>query len=217
VPAQLPLPTLLSQALVAFTIEFDNEFEHRMPHRTTSHGGSRQGPWLVSMAMWSNCMQFVGDEGVHVRELEQLARTPTNLNGMERWGYVFVAPDPSDKRPKPPRSSWLIRATQKGRQAQEVWRPLFGEIEKRWQERFGKKDVGQLRESLQTLAGELDPGLPDCLPILQYGLFSNGPDQVKACGIRSPACLPDSCNPALARAARHRHRVRERITPVARH
>jgi hypothetical protein len=27
----LPLPTLLSQALVAFTIESDNEFEHRMP------------------------------------------------------------------------------------------------------------------------------------------------------------------------------------------
>jgi hypothetical protein len=31
--AGLPLPTLLSQALVAFTIEFDNEFERQMPHR----------------------------------------------------------------------------------------------------------------------------------------------------------------------------------------
>jgi len=30
--AGLPLSTLLSQVLVAFTIEFDNEFERRMPH-----------------------------------------------------------------------------------------------------------------------------------------------------------------------------------------
>jgi len=29
------LSTWLSQTLVAFTIEFDNEFEHRMPHRTS--------------------------------------------------------------------------------------------------------------------------------------------------------------------------------------
>ena len=35
IAAGLPLSTLLSQALVAFTIEFDNEFEHQMPHRTT--------------------------------------------------------------------------------------------------------------------------------------------------------------------------------------
>ncbi|HEU5416629.1 MAG TPA: hypothetical protein VFV41_02975 [Streptosporangiaceae bacterium] len=30
----VPLPTPLSQVLVAFTIEADNEFERRMPHRT---------------------------------------------------------------------------------------------------------------------------------------------------------------------------------------
>jgi len=45
----------LSYALVAFTIEFDNEFERQMPHRTTRHRSaarSRNGPWLVSMVMW---------------------------------------------------------------------------------------------------------------------------------------------------------------------
>ena len=48
----VPLPTLLSQALVAYTIEFDNEAEHRMPHRTTRGTGPRlRGVWLVSMAM----------------------------------------------------------------------------------------------------------------------------------------------------------------------
>jgi hypothetical protein len=88
--------------LVAFTIEFDNESERQIAHRTTDHGstsGTRNGPWLVSMATWSNCMKFVGEEGLTVRELERLARTWTNLAGMQRWGYIVVEPDPADPRP----------------------------------------------------------------------------------------------------------------------
>ncbi len=174
-PSPLPLPTLLSQAFVAFTIELDNEFEHQMPHRTSSHGAKDSGPWLASVVMWSTCMRFVGAEGVSVRELERLARTPTNLNGMERWGYVTVAPDPADSRPRPPRSGWVIRATAKGRRAQEIWPPLFPRIEERWRTRFGSETIDQLRESLVGLVRQLDAELPDCLPILGYGLFSRGP------------------------------------------
>ena len=62
----IPLPTLLSHALVAFTIEFDNEFERQMPHRTTNHGsssGSGPAPWLVSMVMWTNCMRLSARKG----------------------------------------------------------------------------------------------------------------------------------------------------------
>jgi DNA-binding MarR family transcriptional regulator len=174
-----PLSTLLSQVLVAFTIEFDNEFEHQIPHRTTNHGstaGSRHSPWLVSLVMWSNCMQFVGEEGVRVGELERLARTRTNLNGMARWGYIVIAPDPADSRPKPPRSDWLIRSTPRGRKAQEIWRPLFGVIEKRWQARFGRDEIDHLREALWALLSQVDIELPDCLPILGYGLFSRAPE-----------------------------------------
>ncbi|MGD0436715.1 MAG: hypothetical protein ABSB86_09625 [Bryobacteraceae bacterium] len=166
----LPLPTLLSQALVAFTIEFDNEFERRMPNWTTNHSpaaGTRQGPWLVSLAMWSNCMQFVGKDGVSIRELENLARTKTNLNGMERWGYIVFEPGLARDR--------LIRATPQGRQAQEVWRPLFSVIEDRWRARFGRNAIDPLRESLRAVITQIDVPLPDCLPILGYGLFSSGP------------------------------------------
>jgi DNA-binding MarR family transcriptional regulator len=193
VSAHLPLPALLSQVLVAFTIEFDNEFEHRMPHRTTNYGsaGSRNDPWLVSLVMWSNCMRFVREQGVSVGELERLARTATNFNGMQRWGYIVIAPDPADRRRKPPRSAWLIRATPKGRQAQEIWRPLFDTIEKRWQERFGKDEIDQLRELLEVIIGRIDADLPDCLPILGYGLFSRGPDRER----RPPACRPGSPQP----------------------
>jgi DNA-binding MarR family transcriptional regulator len=184
--ATLPLPTLLSQTLVAFTIEFDNEAERLMQHRTTRHGakfkptgGSRHAPWLVSMVMWSNCMQFVGEKGVRVRELERLARTNTHLNGMERWGYITVQPDPADERPKPPRSDWVIHAKPGGRAAREVWRPLFGTIEKRWQERFGREEIAQLRDSLMALIKKMDLELPDCLPILGYGLFSARPEETR--------------------------------------
>jgi DNA-binding MarR family transcriptional regulator len=125
--------------------------------------------------MWANCMRFVGEKGVRASELETLARTKTNLDGMRRWGYIVAAPDPADSRPKPPRTAWLIRATSKGRQAQEVWQPLFSVIEKRWQARFGKDEIARLRESLSALNSQFDPALPDCLPILGYGLFSRRP------------------------------------------
>jgi DNA-binding MarR family transcriptional regulator len=186
----LTLPTLLSQVLVAFTIEFDKEAERQLQHRTTRHdvakhastADSPHAPWLVSLAMWSNCMQFVSEEGVTVRELEDRARTKTNLDGMKRWGYIVVEPNPADKRPKPPRSEWIIRATPAGRKAQEVWKPLIGAIEKRWQARFGKDQINQLMESLRALmkkikVSQIDVELPDCLPILGYGLFSRPLDR----------------------------------------
>jgi DNA-binding MarR family transcriptional regulator len=172
-----PLPTLLAHTLVAFTIEFDNQAERQMLHRTTRHGGSAESghaPWLVSLAMCSNCMQFIGEEGLPVGELERRARTKTNLAGMERWGYVVVEPDPSDSRPKPPRSAWLVRATPAGLKAQAIWRPLFGVIEKRWEERFTRDAIEFVRESLGALVSQFDVELPDCLPILGYGLFSKG-------------------------------------------
>ncbi|HKN76052.1 MAG TPA: hypothetical protein VJW94_12815 [Candidatus Acidoferrum sp.] len=170
----MPLPTLLSQALVAFTIEFDNEGERLMQHRTTRYGSkvSPLGPWLTSMVMWMNCLKFLGEKGLTARELENLARTHTNLHGMHRWGYIVIEPDPTDRRPKPPRSAWLIRATPGGRAAQEICRPLFDVIEKRWEDRFGKYAIDELRASLRAIVRQLDPALPDCMPILHYALFN---------------------------------------------
>jgi hypothetical protein len=53
-----------------FPIELDNEFERQVPHRTSKFK-SRDGPWLVSMVMWWNCMRFVGEEGIQADELKQ--------------------------------------------------------------------------------------------------------------------------------------------------
>jgi len=172
---RLPLVTLLSQALVAFIIEFDNEFERQMPHRTTNHGstpGSKDAPWLVSMVMWAKFMRYIPDDGVTVAELQSLlGMTGKGIEAWltrlgKWWGYVVVDRDA------------VVRPTEAGRKAQAVWRPLTATIEKRWHERFGKDEIGHLRESLWAVASQLDPELPHSLPILGFGLFSK-PDQEK--------------------------------------
>jgi hypothetical protein len=110
-----PLFALLSHPFVAFTIEVDNEFERRMPHRTTVGGGVPGAPFLVSSVMWWNCMHFLTDEGVRKDDLITLARTKTNLDGMRGWGYIKLQPDS------------VIRATANGRAAGAIWQPLFSE------------------------------------------------------------------------------------------
>lgn len=173
---RLPLSALLSQALTAFTIEFDNEAELQIQHRTTRHGGTRGGVWLVSMAMWLNCMRYVGTEPITLGEIARLARCGTNLDGMRRWGYIILAPDPADTRRKPTDSDLLARATARGMRANEVWAPLTGIIEQRWRERFGAGELAQLIAPLRKVACQLANWLPDCLPILGYGLLSIGKD-----------------------------------------
>ena len=97
----LPLPTLLLATLVAFTVEFDNESEHRMPHRTTDGDKASPrsgGPWLVSQVMWSNVMRYVVEDGITVGQLHARSRTTrSSLNGLQRWGHVVVEPGPADR------------------------------------------------------------------------------------------------------------------------
>jgi DNA-binding MarR family transcriptional regulator len=166
---RVPLTTLLSQTLVAFTIELDNEFERQMPHRTTSKGRAaeaRGAPWLVSLVMWENCMRFVDQAGVTVRELDALARTGTNVDGMRRWGYITV----EGTR----RADAVLRATRAGLAAREIWAPLPELVESRWRERLAGSAVDELRDALWGVARQLDVRLPDCLPILGHGLYSRG-------------------------------------------
>jgi DNA-binding MarR family transcriptional regulator len=145
------LPTMLSQALIAFTIEFDNEFEHRVEHHTGNKPGG--GVWLTSMVMWSNFMRLIPADGVALADVAANGRI-TNLGGLQRWGYISV--DPADQ---------TVRLKPGGRRAQEVWRPLAGEIEQRWRARFGDAAIVELRQALSRVA---DPALPLYLPVLRY-------------------------------------------------
>jgi hypothetical protein len=120
---RLPLSALLSRTLVAFTIEFDNEFERQMPHRTTRHGsseGGRSNPWLASMVMWLKFMRFIPADGISARELQLLTGlTPKSLTAWltrlgKWWGYLTV-----DR-------AGVVRPTAGGRLAQTIWLPLTG-------------------------------------------------------------------------------------------
>jgi DNA-binding MarR family transcriptional regulator len=164
-PASLSVSALLAHALVAFTIEFDNEAEHRIAHRVTRGGGSRGAPWLVSQVMWVNTLQYLdrdrdrdldrGAEWLSEGALCDLARTSRlSLTGLERWRYIEWEPDPADER------AVRVRLTAAGRRAAQIWRPLAGEIEERWRDRFGEATVDELRASLSAVRDRFDPDLP---------------------------------------------------------
>lgn len=176
------LSALLSQVLVAFTVEFDNEFERRMGE--AGDPGAR-----LSLVAWANLMRFVVEGMVSVRELAARALAPDGsikfqLGCLERWGFVVLQPDPSSDRPAPSamhrqsgrelragwgsgrgiRADWRVRLTARGVKACEIWPPLFGEMEQRWERRFGKSEISRLRENLQGVADQLDAELPHGLP-----------------------------------------------------
>jgi hypothetical protein len=155
----LPLSALLSRAVVAFTIELDNTWESRMPHRTTRFGGPRGAPYAVSLALWSNFMRAVPDQGVPVAELERRVRARLPLDGMRRWKYVTIAPDPDPSGKRVPQRAWRITPTPMGLRAASVWRGLPDEIERRWADRFGAGAVAGIRADLEALVGGL--GLAD--------------------------------------------------------
>jgi DNA-binding MarR family transcriptional regulator len=188
--AELPLPAQLSQALVAFAIEFDNEFEHRMPHRTTRHGttpGLDHPPYLVSMAMWVNCMRFVPGDGIPAGQLARRAQvTGKSMQGVLKrmsqwWGYLTVQASPAEDRAKAPRAGYLVRPTVAGRRAQDVWEPLEGEIEDRWRDRFGEAEIDRLRTALAGIAGQLDVKLPDYVPVGDPRLDPRDPAADREC------------------------------------
>jgi DNA-binding MarR family transcriptional regulator len=187
----LPLTAQLSAALTALTIEADNEAARRFAHTTTSFGAT--GPpgsvWMTSIVMWFNCLRWLQDGGeLTVAELERRARTPTNLDGMRRWGYITIdgvgRVKRGDARPKPTARS-VLAATRRGRAAADVWRTLPAEIEARWRERFGARAVDRVREALGTVLAGVDLALPECMPIGSvYGVGIGGPQPAEPEGDR---------------------------------
>jgi DNA-binding MarR family transcriptional regulator len=174
---RLPLPALLSQAYVAFAIEFDNEFEHLAPHRTTNYGstpGFPAAPWLVSMALWLRFMRYIPVEGTTVADLQShLAISNKGLNiwlaRLGRWWRYFHILDPgASETSKRIRPQALIRPTAGGRKAIEVWQTLIPVVEARWRDRFGEQSFAALEDALRKIAVQLDPAAPAHFAILEH-------------------------------------------------
>ena len=90
-------------------------------------------------------------------------------------------------RPKP---DALIRPTAWGIEARDTWQAVTAEVESRWRDRLGAGALDALRTALAGIVERLDPALPDCLPILGYGLFTR-PDP----GDKTITAPPDETRP----------------------
>ena len=171
--ARLPISALLSQVLVAFTVEFDNEFEREMMER--GYPGAR-----LSWVIWASLFQFAAEGEISVADLAARALAPQTrmtleLGCLERWGFVVLESEAGGGRSsrmkregwgsgRGIRPKWRVRLTASGREACAIWPPLFGQMEERWQKRFGGEDIGRLRQLLQVPLSQIDVELPLALP-----------------------------------------------------
>jgi hypothetical protein len=167
-----PLSALLSQILVAYTVELDSEFERRMLEA--------QSVARLSLVVWLNMLQFLADGPVSVRTLASRAlaaeeQDKAMLGCLERWGFIVLQPG---KRAgfgsgRGIRGDWPVRLTVTGETAVKIWPQLVTQIDARWSQRFGE-DATKLRRSLEALEHQIDLELPQGLPpsILQLPQFA---------------------------------------------
>ena len=172
-PADALLSRLLSQTLVAFTIELDNEFELQLSKTWAS-------PFKISLVMWSNFLRFVRATGTPVSEIVTRSCTPAEavrsvVGGMERWGYISVDHDPAGGTGpirkgfgsgRGVKADTVIYPTQVGTMSDKIFASLPEEIEGRWRSRLGDELVANLRGSLEAIESRIDRVMPHHLPIV---------------------------------------------------
>jgi len=132
----LPLSALLSQALVAFAIDYENA-------------------GMGSLATAANALRFIPDAGTALKNAPAAAViTGSGRSRLERHGIVVVERDAGSR-------TKLVRLTPRGRRMRDGYVPLLAQIEDSWQVRYGRDVVGALRQSLEAVAGSLDERLPE--------------------------------------------------------
>jgi hypothetical protein len=160
---QKPLSALLSQILVAYTVELDCEFERRMLE-TPGRGAQ------LSLVIWLNLLQFLADGPISVRTLASRAlaadeQVKHQLGCLERWGFILLQPG---KRAgfgsgRGIRADWPVRLAGSGEMAIKIWPDLIPEIDTRWSKRFGD-GATRLRRSLEAIERQIHLELPQGLP-----------------------------------------------------
>lgn len=147
----LPLSALLSQAVVAFAIDYEREA-------------------CEAMATAANLLRVIGDEGLLLREL------PPGASGVGwgdlrpgRHGKLVVELDPVNPRTK------RVRLTPEARRTRDAYGPLVAEIECRWQGQYGEEVLRTLRAALEPVVSELGSGLAHFPTVVWIGgVFAEG-------------------------------------------
>jgi DNA-binding MarR family transcriptional regulator len=93
------------------------------------------------------------EEGSRITELAAIAKiTKQSMSALvaqlENSGYVKKKTDPSDKR------AWLLILTAKGKKVKEAGQGINYALEKKWEEKLGKKDYQMFRELLIKLSND---------------------------------------------------------------
>lgn len=200
------LATLLSQTLVAFTVEVDNECERRMGD--AGYQGAR-----VSLVLWLNLIRHISSGGSVVEDLASCSAgskeaLKLQLGCLERWGFVTLAPG-STERSSPReadgraggrregwgsgrgiRNSWVVRLSGKGLKAAEASPAAVETVEGRWIARLGNQRIARFRKSAQAAIDMLDLELPWGLPPTLTGRTAAFP-------ARSTAASKDLALPCL--------------------
>jgi hypothetical protein len=126
--ADLPLPALLSQLLVALAIEFEPKSD-------------------APLALCANTIRVLGENPTPEAELPLLTGCSPETCGVgwQLKPFVTVEPDPATKRGK------AFRLTTRGVLAQKQYHLLAADIERDWEKRFGEQNVSRLRNALLKL------------------------------------------------------------------
>jgi hypothetical protein len=126
----LPLFALLSQALMAFAIDYEG------------CGG-------LGLARSGNALLQISDEGMQVKiraarsqGMPTFVPADATLAGLERHAFATLVPDPTDKR-----RGWFT-LTEKGRLVRDAYDDIVVAIEQRWKRRYGTALIRSLRSAL---------------------------------------------------------------------
>lgn len=128
----LPLFALLSQALMAFAIDYEG------------CGG-------LSLARSGNTLRAIGDDGIEVEVRRARSRGKTifvpagGLAGLERHAYGALAPDANDEK------KGVFTLTEKGRLVRDAYDEIVVAIEQRWKRRYGATLMRNLRSALTSV------------------------------------------------------------------
>lgn len=142
----LPLSALLSQALAAFTIDFEWDIR--------GYG--------AGLSATSNLLQFVGDDGIPVGQASQLGEVDgSGKAGLERHLVAVVVP--GERRDRTRR----VYLTPKGKRARDSYPCRVMAVERDWRSRYGSC-VDTLRRALEALAGDFGDDLPNYPPTTEW-------------------------------------------------
>jgi hypothetical protein len=123
---------------------------HALGHLTAElEASAGVGDEVPSLAVWSNVVRCVGEDGIDERELATAARISSRLataaaTGAARRGWVTVSGSGKTRR---------LRLSELGRSATQVWPARLTATDERWSQH-------PLRAALESIVGQLPYELP---------------------------------------------------------